>query len=108
MQQSIFGIDDTDHKMVVADVPVDVAGVAKNRAKMWEVRKVKTHRWDCDDLGNMSGEKVDRFNEIAAATQPKGDINAKKIKGWLLKAGPEKRLESKKELETYERSSQES
>ena len=56
-QPTIFGVDDTDHKMVVADLPVDVAGIAKERAQIWDIHKTVTERWDSDELGNMSEKK---------------------------------------------------
>ena len=83
----IFGVNDTDHKMVIADVPIDVAAVAMKRADLWEVHKRVTKQWDKDELGNMAPEKIEEFNAKATSALPKTGTSASGIMKWILDAG---------------------
>jgi ribonuclease HI len=86
-QPAIFGVDDTDHKMVVADLPIDVAGLATDRAEIWDVHKKTTQRWDSDEMGNMAKEKVQQFNEKASEMTPPPGTGADGVIKWLIEAG---------------------
>ena len=85
-QRPIFSEDDTDHMMVVADIPVDVAAVAKERAELWDTHKTVRQVWDSNELGNMAPEKVEAFNEAATATIPQ-EVDAGSVTKWLTDAG---------------------
>ncbi len=88
LQDSIFGAGDTDHMMVVTDVPVDVAGVAITRATLWDVHKVTRNLWDVDDMGRMSQEKISEFNEKARELENTNiPTTASEIMKWLFEAG---------------------
>jgi len=85
-QQAIFGIEDTDHKMVVADIPIDIAGTAVKRAQLWDVHKRTLMKWDGDELGNMDPEKVAEYNKKAKESIPE-DSGPSGITKWLKEAG---------------------
>ncbi len=85
-QPGIFthGGVDTDHKMVVVDLPIDCAGEAASRVQLWSKHKKETLRWDADDLGEIAQEKIQAFNEQAAqAAQRSPPGSAKELLKWL-------------------------
>ena len=85
-QPAIFGLEDTDHRMVVADLPIDVAGVSEERAELWDIHKSKSLRWDCDDKGNMDSAKSEEFNSRVKQSKPT-DTDATSIAEWLKASG---------------------
>ena len=95
LQDSIFGVGDTDHMMVVTDIPVDVAGIAITRASLWDVHKTTRSIWDADEMGRMSQEKITEFNERARELE---DVNipttATEIMKWLFEAGEGKVIQT--------------
>jgi hypothetical protein len=85
-QPGIFthGGVDTDHKMVVVDLPIDCAGGAANRVQLWSKHKKETLRWDADDLGDIAQEKIQAFNEHAAEAAHRSPLSsAKGLLRWL-------------------------
>ena len=80
-------VDDTDHYMVVADLPVDLAAVAKVRAQLWNPNKTTTQQWDADHLGNMDPKRIDQFNVVAEETWGNKRCDASTVTAWLKEAG---------------------
>ena len=87
-QEDIFGVEDTDHMMIVTDVPVDVAATAASRATLWDEHTTTRRVWDADTMGRMSRERIEEFNEKACVSRV-GKIpeTASDIMQWLFEAG---------------------
>ena len=74
-----------DHMMVVADVPIDTAGSASTRAKLWN--RHTNDRWvrDVSDLGKMEPEKVKQMNKKLKNSKPQSSSFAH-LAEWYMKA----------------------
>ena len=85
-QKATFGVDDTDHKLVVADLPVDIAATATIRAKLWDTHERTVLKWDSDENGNMNEEKRKEYNE-KAKMEPPESAGPEGVTQWLQKSG---------------------
>ena len=65
-----FLITGSDHLMMVADLPIDTAGVADERVAIWEPRTVTKWVKDTDDMGKMEPDKIVEFNKRLEETPP--------------------------------------
>ena len=63
IHQEQFLTAGSDHLMIVIDLPIDTAGVANDRVKIWEPRKVVKWVRDTCDLGKIAKEKEEELNE---------------------------------------------
>jgi ribonuclease HI len=75
----------SDHKMIVADLPIDTAGIADERVAIWEPRTVTKWVRDTDDMGRISSEKVKAFNTALESTECTGP-GSKEYTDWVMKA----------------------
>ena len=56
---------ESDHMMVVADLPIDTAGRSTNKVKLWDFHTVTRSMLGLDENGVMSVEKEARMNQKA-------------------------------------------
>ena len=80
-----FLITGSDHLMMVADLPIDTAGVADERVAIWEPRTVTKWVKDTDDMGKMEPDKIVEFNKRLEETPPPGG-GSKEYTDWVLEA----------------------
>jgi ribonuclease HI len=80
-----FLIAGSDHKMIVADLPIDTAGVADERIAIWTKRKVVKWVKDCDEMGKTDQSKIDAFNEKLAGMEYQGKGGMEYIQ-WVMEA----------------------
>jgi len=78
-----YGGVDTDHKMVVVDLPIDCAGAAAARVELWSKHKHEKLQWDADAMGVMAEEQKKEFNEKARETAPETGATAEEVHKWL-------------------------
>jgi ribonuclease HI/exonuclease III len=71
----------SDHLMMMIDLPIDTAGMARDRVKLWEKRIVTKWVSDSDTLGYMAPWKIAAFHEkLATRAAPEG---FKEYTGWI-------------------------
>jgi hypothetical protein len=75
----------SDHLMVMADFPVDTAGVAAASTKMWEPLVVTRWVLDTDDLGKMKvGAEAEMNDRLKNTTPTSGE--AQHVIDWIMDA----------------------
>ena len=74
----------SDHLMIVADIPIDTAGIAIHRVPLWEPITVTKWIRDCDELGRTDPTKVADMNELLnKGPAPKG---FEETTNWIMRA----------------------
>jgi exonuclease III len=58
-----FLIAGSDHKMVMVDLPIDSAGIATDRVKIWEPKTITKWVRDLDEVGKVDPAKEAAFKE---------------------------------------------
>ena len=74
----------SDHRMVVADLPIDTAGMAKDRVPLW--KKTTITKWvrDIDELGRTEQGKIEEFNLRLRTTE--AEVGFQGYTKWIREA----------------------
>ena len=75
----------SDHKMIMADIPVDTAGVAEQRVEIWEKRKIIKWVKDVDQMGKVDDKKIKEFNTRLESEEYSGR-NSEEYIEWAMNA----------------------
>ncbi len=65
-----FIISGSDHRPMMIDLPIDTAGMARDRVQLWCKREVTKWIKDTDAVGNIAAEKLEAFQEALDVTEP--------------------------------------
>ena len=93
-----FLIAGSDHLMIMADLPIDTAGVADERVAIWQPRTVTKWVRNTDEMGKMDPENEIEFNKRLEEQSRPGE-GSNEFAEWVMEAAKGTIL--KKTTKTY-------